>query len=307
MFFNAHVRGRLTSACNAFYNYQDMNETLLSAGIDVGTTTTHLIVSRIGICVSQSFGSAPKAEITEKEILYRSPVFRTPLTAEGLIDGKAVARIVENAYREAGVTPEQLNSGAVIITGESALKRNAPAVLHALAAYAGNFVSASAGSDLESYLAGKGAGADVISLETGKTVANVDLGGGTANIALVRDGERIADSCLNLGGRMICENEDGTLSMTATARALCAEHGIEIRDFTSPDSVREIERFCSVCARLVSGALGLIKLPASALDAVTLDHPLTCGILPEYVILSGGVAECMGIQIPDFRYRDIGV
>ena len=81
------------------------NETVLSTGIDIGTTTTHLIVSRLGICETGGFGVVPSVEITSKEILYKSPVYFTPLLENGDIDLQGVALRIQKEYDRAGIAP----------------------------------------------------------------------------------------------------------------------------------------------------------------------------------------------------------
>ena len=157
-------------------------EIILSAGIDIGTTTTQLVISRLTVSVSCGFGAPPQAEIAAKEIVYQSPVYFTPLLENGDIDLQGVALRIQKEYDSAGISPPDLKCGAVIITGESARKGNAAKVLSAISENSGDFVAAEAGSELESYLSGKGAGADKLSEDTGKTVANIDIGGGTTNI-----------------------------------------------------------------------------------------------------------------------------
>ena len=186
-----------------------MDETILSAGIDVGTSTTQIIFSRMTIQNTGGFGSVPKIEIVDKEIIYESEIYFTPLLSENEIDGDKVSDIVMSEYKKANLTPDMLTTGAVIITGESSRKSNARSVTEALSETAGNFVVATAGPDLESVLAGKGSGAARLSEETGKTVANFDIGGGTTNICLFRDGAAIDTACLDIGGRLIKVDENG--------------------------------------------------------------------------------------------------
>ncbi len=50
-------------------------ESMLSAGIDIGTTTTHLVISRIGIGVTEGFGTVPSVHITSKKVLYKVMLF----------------------------------------------------------------------------------------------------------------------------------------------------------------------------------------------------------------------------------------
>ena len=140
-----------------------MEEKILSAGIDVGTSTTQVIFSRMTVRNTGGFGSVPKIEITDKEIIYESGIIFTPLLSENEIDSSGVKAIVSEEYRRSGISPEDISTGAVIITGETSRKRNASAVAAALSEFAGSFVVAAAGPDLESVLAGKGSGAAVLS------------------------------------------------------------------------------------------------------------------------------------------------
>ena len=166
-----------------------MSESLLSVGLDVGTTSTQLVVSRLTVENRASSFAVPEMDITQRDILYESPVYFTPLLGETLVDGEGVGKIVEAEYKAAGIRREDVDTGAIIITGETSRKENARAVLDALSDYAGDFVVATAGPDLESVLAAKGAGAVAYSRETGKTVLHMDIGGGTSNLALIRDGK----------------------------------------------------------------------------------------------------------------------
>ena len=137
-----------------------MADTLLSMGLDVGTSTTQMVISRLTIENRASGFSVPEMEIAKREILYKSPVHFTPLLGENLVDGNKIRALVEQEYAAAGIGREQIDTGAVIITGESSRKENARAVLDALSQSSGEFVVATAGPHLESMLAAKGAGAD---------------------------------------------------------------------------------------------------------------------------------------------------
>ena len=192
-----------------------MAESLLSVGIDVGTTTTQLVVSRITVENRASGFCVPEMDITNREILYESEVAFTPLVGENLVDGGKIAEFVEEEYRKAGIKPTEVDTGAVIVTGETSRKENAAAVLQSLAGLAGEFVVATAGPDLESILAAKGAGAVAYSQRTGKNVLHMDIGGGTSNLCYIRDGEIAATGCLNVGGRLV-KVEDGRISYVST-------------------------------------------------------------------------------------------
>lgn len=160
-----------------------MQETILSVGIDIGTSTTQLIFSRLTIENLASNYTVPRISIVNKEVFYRSGIYFTPLKSQTEIDAAKVKEIIRKEYEKAGRKPEDLQTGAVIITGETARKQNANRVLETLSDMAGDFVVATAGPDLESVLSAKGAGSDRLSEEKREVVANIDIGGGTSNIA----------------------------------------------------------------------------------------------------------------------------
>ena len=162
-----------------------MAETLLSVGLDVGTTSTQMIVSKLRIENRASSVAVPELQITARDIQYKSPVHFTPLLDESHIDGQALRQLVDREYAAAGITRQAVDTGAVIITGETSRKENARAVLSALSDLAGDFVVATAGPDLESVLAARGAGAVEYARQTGKTVLHMDIGGGTSNLAWI--------------------------------------------------------------------------------------------------------------------------
>ncbi|WP_239615001.1 ethanolamine ammonia-lyase reactivating factor EutA [Cohnella mopanensis] len=188
---------------------------ITSAGIDIGTSTTKLIVSRLKLVRTSSALSLPRYEIAERELMYASPIHATPLTGADQIDADRVWAIVSGELDKAEVGKGDLKSGAVIITGETATKTNARAIVHRLADRAGDFVVAAAGADLEAYLAGKGAGADRRSLRIRGAVVNIDIGGGTANAAIFRRGKLIGTITFHIGGRLIQLDETGMIRYVA--------------------------------------------------------------------------------------------
>ena len=166
-----------------------MDKTLISVGLDVGTTTTQLVVSHLLIENKASVYSVPEMEISERKIIYQSPVRFTPLLGENLVDGEKIRNFVQEQYAAAGIQRDQVDTGAIIITGETSRKENAHAVVSALSDYSGDFVVATAGPHLESILAAKGAAADIYSKKNGTTVLHMDIGGGTSNLAFIENGK----------------------------------------------------------------------------------------------------------------------
>ena len=126
---------------------------IVSVGIDIGTSTTQVVFSRLTMENAAGYFAVPRVSIVDKQVIYKGQVHTTPLKSPVLIDGAGVREIVAREYGRAGFRPADVETGAVIITGETARKENAREVLSALSAFAGDFVVATAGPDLESILA----------------------------------------------------------------------------------------------------------------------------------------------------------
>ena len=176
--------------------------TLTSVGIDIGTTTTQMVLSRLTLVNVMPGSQVPRIEIAHKSIAFIGQVHFTPFRDRRHVDGAAVQKLIAREYESAGITPADIDTGAVIITGEAAKKENAAEIIHSLAGYAGDFVVATAGPDLESVIAGKGSGAEELSRRLRKCLVNIDIGGGTSNIAVFDRGVCTGVACVNVGGRL---------------------------------------------------------------------------------------------------------
>lgn len=294
-----------------------MKDTILSTGIDIGTSTTQLIFSRLSIENTGGFGSVPKIRVKDKKIIYRSPVFFTPLLGEESIDGKAVETIIRGEYKEAGFTPEDIDTGAIIITGETAGKRNAKNVLESLSDIAGDFVVAAAGPDLESVLSGKGAGAAELSANTGKLVANLDIGGGTTNISFFLDGDVVDTGCYSIGGRVLKFKNKKVSYISPSLQPFLEVAHIQISkgDRLDKDLRKKLHIIAGYMAEVLEAAIGMCPENKSLMEKCVTNHGIHTEKTPDCVILSGGVAECVqrlervkrtGEQIYEFCYDDIG-
>ena len=282
--------------------------TLLSVGIDVGTTTTQVVFSHILVDNVAGYFTAPRVSITGREILYRSEVHLTPLQDRTRIDGAALKEIVRREFRLAGVQPEDVDTGAVIITGESARKENAAIVLENLSAFAGEFVVSTAGPDLESTIAGKGSGACRYSEENECRVLNLDIGGGTTNLALFDCGELVHLSCYDIGGHLILLERDGTIKSVSPAAGIVAEaEGIPLQAGQRVP-LEALGRIADRMGDLLACAAGLGG------DEALLEKLRTPNSAPGFppakgrVCFSGGVAECIVHPPGDpLAYGDLGV
>lgn len=285
-------------------------EIITSVGIDVGTSTTQLIFSKIIIENRASAYTAPRIVIVDKEVFYRSRIYFTPLLSPTEIDAEAVKKIVMNEYANANMAPELVNTGAIIITGETARKKNANQLLEALSELCGDFVVATAGPDLESVLSARGAGTDRISEEERIAAANIDVGGGTSNLAFFEKGKLRGVACLDIGGRLV-KVEGGRIGYVySKIEKLAAAHGLNIRAGEAAD-VERLRKLCRLMAGYLAEAAGLLPQSDECRYLYTNDGAGLPSGLPrlEGLTFSGGVADFIYnvSQVDLFRYGDIGV
>jgi ethanolamine utilization protein EutA len=224
---------------------------MLSVGIDVGTTTTQIVFSRLELADAARAGQIPRIQISDKTILYQSPIHFTPLAGHEQIDVPGLIDLVRREYREAGVEAGQVETGAVIITGETAKKRNADEILQALGGMAGEFVVTVAGPNLESMIAGRGSGAAEYSQKHFSRVTNVDIGGGSANSALFDTGKLISAAAMNYGGRILeIDHASGAVTHIAQpARAILENIGLRLQPGDTP-GLADLRRFTGCMADL---------------------------------------------------------
>ena len=277
-----------------------MGKTLLSVGLDVGTTSTQMILSKLTAENRASSFAVPKMEITDREILYRSPVYFTPLVSHNLVDGAALRKLIGKEYQAAGITPADVDTGAVIITGETSRKENAQTVLNELSHFAGDFVVATAGPDLESILAARGAGA--VERSEGKRVLHMDIGGGTSNLCLLEDGKILQTGCLNVGGRLLKLDEQGRI----TYRSPVLEGLTSLRegDVPTAQALSELAQVLTSALEMAAGLRDQTDILCKLMTRET-GRPwqIPGDVIPSF---SGGVADCIAGEHPDGQFGDIG-
>ena len=286
-----------------------MHESLLSVGIDIGTSTTQLVISRLTLENRAGPFSVPRITIGEKEVLYRSAIHFTPLLSETEIDAEGVRAIVAEEYRKSGFRQADISTGAVIITGETARKENARQVLAALSDFAGDFVVATAGPDLESILAARGAGIDEYSKEHHKKILHFDIGGGTSNLALYDSGTPAATGCLDVGGRLVkIERERVTSVSPALERVGAAVPGVPIPRVGDRAEESSLRPAVSALTGALEQAAGLAAADGLLGALTTRDTSWTPPEGVDGVSFSGGVADCIWSPPEDaFAYGDMGV
>ena len=277
---------------------------LLSVGVDVGTTTTQIVFSRLNLQDVSRPGQIPRIDITDRKVIYQSPIVFTPLIDSDTIDADRLNQIVRLEYAAAGVNPNQVETGAVIITGETAKKKNADEILRALSGLAGEFVVSVAGPNVESLIAGKGAGAADYSLKNYATVTNVDIGGGSANSATFRAGNLIGAAAMNYGGRILeIENSTGRVRHIAEpARYILDDIGLRLEIGDSP-SLEDLRRFTD---RMADMTVELIEGTSSSLaQKIYLTPPVGASGKGSVLMFSGGIGHYYYDPIPIDSVGDV--
>jgi ethanolamine utilization protein EutA len=271
-----------------------------SVGIDVGSATVHLVFSRLALR-RQQVGLASRYQVVHRETLARSPIALTPYAAGDQIDAAALSAIVTAAFREAGLTPEGVDTGALVITGAAAERANAAAIAALFAEQSGKFVTAVAGPHLEARLAAHGSGAVGRSAAEGQTLLHLDVGGATSKLSVVQDGAVVESMALGVGARLVACDDAGRVTRLEPAGARAA--GALGRALALGESLDAAER-AALAERLADALfLALERRPLDAFArSLLVTEPLTYDGPIDAVTCSGGVAEYVYEQ----EQRDFG-
>ena len=278
---------------------------LLSVGIDVGSSTTHLVFSRLKLNRERSFTNpSNRFMVEDREVLYESNIIFTPLLDRFTIDVEAIVDFCEEEYRKAGFTPEMVDTGAVIVTGETAKKSNAEEIVRHLSSASGKFVSAVAGPNYESILGIMGSGIVELSVTKNQTIMNVDIGGGTSNLAISSSGHVHSTSCINVGGRLLGIDKDLKIwRIDEPTKFVMRELGMkyEIGDIILEADARSIAR------EYAKALVEVMRGPAKSKIAkeLMMTDDLDFSISIDYYSFTGGVSEIF-YGVEKF-YDDIGL
>jgi ethanolamine utilization protein EutA len=278
---------------------------MLSVGIDVGTTTTQVVFSRLKLRNAARVGLVPRIEVDARAVEHVSSVRFTPLLGPDRIDLDGLATLVRAEYDAAGVAPEEVETGAVIITGETALRKDADEVLRTLSGLAGDFVVTVAGPNLEAQIAGRGSGAAGWSADNYATVVNADIGGGSSNVAVFRAGRHLGSAAIMVGGRGVQLEASSAIvtAITPSARAVVDEVGSRL-EVGRPASLPELRTLADELARLVVDLV--VGEPSRLLRAVALTPMLELDLAGQpTVFLSGGVGRCYAEALPTDSVADV--
>ena len=242
--------------------------------------------------------------MVERKVIHRSDVILTPYSTERLIDTAALAKFIERSYSEADWSPHDVDTGAVITTGEAARRENASAIVQLFSGQAGKFVCATAGHHLESLLAAHGSGAVALSRDPATPlVLNIDIGGGTTKLAVCRDGRVDETAALDLGARVVSWDRSGLVRSVTHAGARIA-HDVNVRiavgdkcDETTLDAI--VDRIAHLTLRVPLG---------SPLDDawLWLTQPLVAVGPFHTLVFSGGVGEYIN-RTEKTEFGDLGL
>lgn len=291
-------------------NFSDLTEVfglesflLTSVGITIGSSTSHLMFSRLEVRRSDS--RASRFTVVERSIIHRSPIIFTPYVAGLSVDTEKLQNFIMQEYVDAGITPDAIDTGAVIITGYAARKENAQAIVELFSRWAGKFVCAAAGPHLEAMLAAQGSGAVLRSQQTGKTVMNVDIGGGTSKIAVIEAGKIMETASLFVGSRVVAKDGfDRVIRIEESGIRAARETGIDLK-IGATISVAQQQ---AVADTLTDALFELIeRKPLSPFTRQLMEtSPLHYDGRIDIIMFSGGVAEYIsGREKSDFG--DLGL
>jgi len=280
---------------------------ILSVGIDIGSSTSHLIFSRLTLKRETSFfNMSNRFLLVNREIIYEGSIIFTPLLDRTTIDIEAVIKFCKEEYKKAGLTPDDVDTGAVIVTGETAKKQNAAEIVKRLSSESGKFVSASAGPNFESVLGAMGSGIVDLSRTKQNTILNVDIGGGTSNLAISSKGDVLSTSCINVGGRLLGIDENFKIwRIDGPTEVVMQELDMnyKIDDIIPEEDARSIAR------EYAKALLEVMRGPAVSKisKALMMTEDLDFSILIDEVSFSGGVAEMIYNINKGETYNDIGL
>jgi len=259
---------------------------LTSVGIDIGSSTSHLMFSRLLIGYPSVLQRKPI--VLEREVIGRSPILLTPFSGDWNIEAEPLRELIDATFKEAGLTRADIDTGAVIITGEAARRDNAAKIAELFADESGKFVCATAGPTLETIMAAHGSGAVSESRAQGATLLNIDVGGGTTKISVIDNGRIRATTAVNVGARLVALNDaDEIIRLEKAGRRFLVDLEQPL-DFGGkvPNDLRV--RLAQRMAKVLFDAVTLDKEPWTDFFITS-----SLGVLPKIdgVLFSGGVSE----------------
>lgn len=269
--------------------WQRDNVVLTSVGIDIGSSGTQILFSRVQLH-RQSIDLSSRYLVVARETLYESPVSLTPYASETLIDARALGEIVDHAYHLAQLQPHDIDTGVVILTGEALRRKNSEPIARILSEKCGELVCATAGHHMEAVLAARGSGAAQLSHDRNECVLNMDIGGGTTKLSVIDKGEILSTAAIHIGARLLAVDDRNCLERIDPAGATHAERagfrwkkGQQVTD----EQLQQVAN--SMASDLIAAVTG--KLSQQDMQDLYLTDPIQHLDRVESIVCSGGVAE----------------
>ncbi|MEJ2040568.1 MAG: ethanolamine ammonia-lyase reactivating factor EutA [Desulfosarcinaceae bacterium] len=262
---------------------------LLSVGIDIGSSTSHLAFANL-LLKRDEQSRTRRFNIAERNVFYEGRIINTPLLDQDTIDIERLIDFLRSEYRRAGVDQNDVQTGAVIITGETAKKQNAEQIVAAISNDAGKFVAATAGPNFESVIAAMGSGAADRSKSTGRTVLSCDIGGGTSNMAITIAGRVVSTGCIAVGGRLLAFDAQGKICRVNEPAKRVMDHlslHYGVGDIIPP---KEADRIATTLAEALIEVITGPAVSDLAKSLMVTDNLNFSKPIDEY-IFSGGVSE----------------
>jgi ethanolamine utilization protein EutA len=279
------------------------NVTLTTVGIDIGSSGTQVIFSRVHLRrLAEDLTS--RYYVVSRETLFQSPVALTPYQSEERIDARKLGVIIDDAYAAAALSPDRIDTGVVILTGEALRRENAQGIAALLSEQGGDFVTATAGHHMEAMLAAYGSGAARVSSDEDKRILNIDIGGGTTKLGLVEKGKVIATAAVHIGGRLQVVEDGRIVRLDPAGRHHARRAGFS---WNRGDAVTaaELDKVADGMADALVAAIAA-RPPPHDIAHLYLTDPiaeLDAGLgRIDGVIFSGGVAE----YVYEREARDFG-
>ena len=258
---------------------------LISVGVDIGSSTSHLVFSRL---VLERLDN--RYIVSERTVLHESDVLLTPYASDQSIDAKALGEFIHAQYEQAGIEPDKIDTGALILTGVAVRRSKSRAIADLFAAQAGKFVSVSAGDALETTLAAFGSGAAARSVRETARVMNIDIGGGTTKIAVCENGELVDLTAVDIGARIVALDANGAVVRLEEAGRRFAQEvslNLQLGQVLAP---ADLERMVARMADRIFEVAGTSKPDAISQSLLRLE-PLLAQKMPDVLTFSGGVSE----------------
>ena len=272
---------------------------LTSVGVDIGSSTSHLVFSRL-----EMRQEGTRYVVKRRVVLNESEILLTPYLDDLTIDVAALENFINRQYEHAGLKRDDVDTGALILTGVAVKRRNARAIGELFAQEAGRFVAVSAGDRLESTMAAHGSGAVAESARLGGVCMNIDVGGGTSKIAICVKGRVREATAIDVGARLIVLDKDGIITRLEEAGRLFAT-AVGLNPVLGQKAARS--KLQSMASLMADRLFEVVSLNSRSQETQALLRlpPLSYRGKVDAITFSGGVSEFIYDQKPG-DFGDLG-